>query len=233
MKFFSITLLLILNSCALHKKPVVKKQVETHEVYLVDQDTENIYSNSYEYRLKNDPCFIQWNVYQSKSKGTYGLNLRYYTPFNKERTCINFQEQVNSHKKILSYIFSKYEISKFTSLRTSSLRAINPSRSWNKEISKLASLNADWLDYTKNYPNHKSKKSSNVILVEIIQSNMSILDELQSLLSPHFKLELKSVEKVFAYRKKALPYDIQNNQISANQRLITDAGVYYFKLIKQ
>lgn len=231
MKFIYLLLLVFSSSCANHSPSDQTK--EKSKVYLHKPDRDNKFSGVYQYRLKDDKCNIQWSVYHKKESDKLSLSLIYHSLFLEERKCKSFSKQIDSHKEILAYIFKKHSLDKFKSLTIPSIRKINPTKEWNQRIAEVSSKNKEWLDYTRNYPNHKSRKSSNILLVETINNNELILSEFRQLFLPHLSLELKSVEKVFAYRNKDLIRPVKDRSVGMKQRLMTDAGIFYFKLIKK
>lgn len=84
-----------------------------------------------------------------------------------QNDCPQFEKQLSLHYALLKTIFEKYSAKNMTSLLTPGLSRLQRDGSWNAKVAKLAVQNKDWLDFTENYPKHRSKKSSNQILKEL------------------------------------------------------------------
>ena len=96
-------------------------------------------------------------------------------------------------------------------------------------VAKAAAGNSDWDDWTKNYPKHKSKKSSNTILVEQLQK-LQILEPFYRLFNEFgVAIKLEGVEKVFAQKKSKLKFKDHLKGVTYPRRIMYDAGVFYFK----
>lgn len=181
------------------------------------------------YIVTVNKCKVVWQITGNK-KGSdpYHLFLRYGTMQNK---CPSFNEQNVIHKYILNKIFSKYEKKIFRTLNTGPLSLIDPSYILNIKIADSSMKNIDWLDYVKNYPNHKSEKSSNDIFLEIARYT-NVFTEINNLFKEFgFSLNLKFVEKVFSQYLNKLVFKDKLNTSQFRYRVMYDAGSLDFELI--
>lgn len=213
MKAIGLFFICLFISCNETPKPKVA------EVYLDASDTTNMYTTSERYRLKEDKCNIAWVVITSKDDESWGVSLRYVDYNPKSNECESFSSQSKTHQKILAYIFENFDTTKFTWVRTPSLKMLDPTGTWNEKIKELAAKNPEWIDYTKNYPNHKSGKSSNGLLEEELNKNLHIIKEFTELFRPKYNLEVSNVEKVFSEKRNG-------------QSVFYDAGVYEYRVVK-
>jgi hypothetical protein len=219
MKNLTLLFIFVLVSCSETPLPVVKnEQTKEVAVYLDYKDNKNIFTISERYRLKGDKCNIAWTVITSKESQNVGLVLRYMHYLANDKGCKNFSSQIEVHQKILAKIFTKYDTSKFTWVRTEGMRTLNPSGEWNEKMKKLSAKNIEWIDFTRNYPNHKSQKSSNSLLKEELINNFHIIKEFTDIFLPTFSLEISSVEKVFTEKVN-------------KQSVFYDAGIFNYKVI--
>ena len=230
MQYIVTLFFLLFTSCSIighQNRPV------SSDIYLASSSYKNNYYEVFQYRKKGDLNNIEWSIFKNKSNNLYNLTLRYLISPDNKGLLKSFEEQISTHKQILGHIFKRFEMSKITTVRFGTLKEMNPTMRWNCLIAKAASKNKDWLDYRRQYPNHKSKKSSNRILLEIINQDKNILRGFKEIFKPHYRLKLVSVEKVFTYKKNDLASCFEKFSISARQRLIGDAGVFTFSLERQ
>lgn len=180
------------------------------------------------YTTTSNGCEITWQVGgDNKVNKPYYLRLRYG---NIKNECPDFKEQKIIHRHILNTIFSQHNKQRFGTLSTGSLYLIEPTYRLNVRIAEHATKNVDWLDYTKNYPHHKSKKSSNDIFVEVA-GQANACEEIIGLFAEYgFRLKLKFVEKVFAQHLEKLPFKEKLKVKQFNRRIMYDAGTLDFEL---
>lgn len=232
MKIIKITLLLVLCSCSNLKKPLEKQKVEDwvikKEVNKVDSPWR---THEGKYIISYNGCELIWSV--SSSKKDKKINLRAYSKSEAlPSTCpTKLSKKLELHKKVLTEIHKDFPLTEGSAFMTSELDPVPSNNEHNIQII-LASLDsADYLDYKKNYPHHKSQKSANRILKELIKKNN--IDKDLKLLFADFNLapELESVEKVFTSRGTRIksanfPAHLRNSK----KRFMTGAGMYWFKL---
>ena len=181
------------------------------------------------YIVTVNECKVVWQITGNK-KGCdpYHLLLRYGTLKNK---CRSFNEQNVMHKYILDAIFSNYDKKRFKTFNTGPLSLIDPTYILNIKIADRSMKNLDWLDYVKNYPNHKSEKSSNDIFLEIARQT-NVFTEINNLFKEFgFRLNLKFVEKVFAQHFNKLVFKDKLYTSQFKYRVMYDAGSLDFELI--
>jgi hypothetical protein len=176
------------------------------------------------YSAQLSKCPIQYRFLEIKNKYTF-MGMRYLDNCNR-----NFKDQLPVHRRILKRANQDWDFKVINSFRTSGMRSIDPSLTWSKKIISKALKSEDVLDYKKNYPNHKSKKSSNAILVELINET-NAFDEFLSLYREfNMKFKIVGCEKVFQLdRTRALKLKVD---IGDHKSIIYDAGTYSFSQFK-
>lgn len=205
----------------------IQKVMDTFDDILVTQVSVLTDSTRREihYSAQLENCPIQYRFLEIKDKYNF-MGMRYLNGCKK-----NFQDQLPVHRRILKRAKQDWNFQSINTLNTDGARVIDPSLSWVKKIISKAMESEDVLDYKKNYPNHKSKKSINTILIEIINES-NAFEELLSLYR-EFKLNFKvvSCEKVFQMNnKRAKELGIG---IGKNKSIIYDAGTYSFSHMKE
>ncbi len=189
------------------------------------QITSDIDLNITTFHWEREGCGFSWIVRLLEDKPMWMLQLRY----DSDLECSDFSTQLVGHQEVLKSIFSKNQASVLSGIMTPSLRSVNSSSDWNVTLAQSMAINEEWADYAKNYPHHKSKKSSNQILVEAFNSSSTAL-EFKELFRPYVgQLELKSVEKVFALKINDLPFKDRLSDQTFSMSLAYDAGLYYFE----
>jgi hypothetical protein len=86
-------------------------------------------------------------------------------------------------------------------------------------IAKASSESLEWQDFRKNYPNHKSRLSSNQILVNLLLAKQPHLPFKEMLQKVGLNFEIEGVEKVF---------NAKNDQ---GLTIINDAGIIWWQQI--
>jgi hypothetical protein len=167
-------------------------------------------------------CKIQWNAIESK-KGNLSLRVR--------KKCEKpFKDQITIHKAILTKINQKIPLTNFQSISWGPL-CHKSDWSWCIPIAKASLNSKDYIDYWKHYPNSKIT-SINKLFVTLANESHSY-KELSDIFSEFgVTLKLKSVEKVFEYRLKELPFydQIKSDYPNINPRAMFNVGFAYFTL---
>ncbi|NQT27383.1 hypothetical protein HQ585_18665 [candidate division KSB1 bacterium] len=216
-----LLLSLILLSCMRHPEPadtLVKVYSDTTSAGWAFKKSDTAYE------VKIDDCSIKWNVIELKdSEGLLDLEMR--------RTCLkSFEEQLPIHEAILKEIFTGYDKELFRSLSWGSFEHYYD-HSWQIPI-VLASLDSElYADYKEHYPNSEITYL-NDLFVQLANetqayAGLSTLFEIFDL-----KIQLTSVEKVFAQRVDDLPFAdaLRAKGVKGNPRAIYDVGMSYFEI---
>jgi hypothetical protein len=204
----------------------VVKEKSSEVLMQEDQILKTTERYSHSYSIKDSPCKLFWEVNGNKKSKGYWLRLRYGYPSN----CGNFATQKSSHTKILKVIFQKHSSKHLKSVSTPGFERVQPDLSWNIAVAKAAAQNTDWLDYTKRYPRHRSKKSSNQIFLEVV-NRIQVYRPLSDLFYPYdIQLHLKHVEKVFAQKLVKLPFARFLQGVRFKNRLMYDAGMMDYSI---
>lgn len=193
-------------------------------------------SNTYEVVVKD--CIVSWEVLvPTEEMRKYGnLTIHPTYPYNKN-CALSFNKQLPINRAIFKAVFNDWNKKDFTSLDTSSFELLDPSRDWNLKIALASIKSEDYIDYKKNYPNHKSGKHINEIFVDISNSIM-VYEKLESLFREHnLSIILTGVEKVFGDKVENIkPHDetlynlLINQGVNIKKRVLYDAGSYYFNI---
>ena len=123
------------------------------------------------------------------------------------------------HSEIIERILKDHPASTIKSLSTGGLKSLNPDGSWNLIIAKAAQESKEFQEYRRHYPNHKSKKSDNDIMVDLLLQTQAH-GEFKNMLGKHnLKFEIHSVEKVFY------------TETEQGDRVIDDAGMFWWRPI--
>jgi len=168
------------------------------------------------YELTAEDCHITWQTFATKKEKALEVQLR-----NHSECKLPFSKAAPLHEIVLARTLKDYAPSTITSMSTGGLKTLQPDGSWNLIVAKAAEQSADYQDFRKNYPNHASKKSSNGILVELIQQTQPHAPFLEMLAKLNLHFELENVEKVF---------QTKNEQ---GVTLIDDAGSFWWKPLQK
>ncbi|WP_413290299.1 hypothetical protein [Bdellovibrio sp. HCB337] len=160
------------------------------------------------YELTENDCRVAWQTNSEKKDQVLEVHLK-----NRTECKLPFNQAASLHEKVLSRILKDYAATNIKSISTNGLKSLQPDGSWNLIVAKAAEQSADYQDFRKNYPKHKSQKSTNRILVDLIHQTQvhAPFKEMLAKLNLHFELE--SVEKVF---------QTQDGQID-------DAGAFWWR----
>ena len=192
---------------------------------------------SYEgyYSISKPGCQLRW--YMSKARDSGQLTLRMngieqgYKNKNNLSTCPkSLNDRIAVHGLVLKAIHEKWGIAPNSEFMTQHLEPVPASEKPTIEIAVHSSTNIDYVDYKKNYPKHRSKKTTNRILKELITEHE--IDQGLHMLFQFvgINIELMCVEKVFTVRgtqlkTAVLPHELRRSQ----QRVMTGAGMYWYK----
>lgn len=216
---------LILGSIFFIKKTInvssFQKIIDSFDDIVVQSSgSPNVNYRSISYTANLLKCPITYEISKVKDKYIYA-RLRYL-----KGCSLPFKLQRKTHLRILKRASNDWEIKNINSISTPSIHTINPDYSWNKEIMDAAKLNDEYLDFKKNYPNHKSRKSSNAILIELINER-NVFEPYTNMLSElGIIFKLTHSEKVFQMNRvsaKKLRYELDGHKT-----LIYDAGNFTF-----
>lgn len=165
------------------------------------------------YEVEEENCKIAWQIISLSKDKKIEAHLIHRTVCDR-----NFDAIIFLHNRVLSRLLKDYPAAVIKSLATGGLKSIQQDGSWNDIVANAASVSKDYLDYRKNYPNHKSKKSINDIFVDLVLQTQPHAPFKKMLASHGLKFELAGVEKVF------------NSKMSSGETLIDDAGMFSWKL---
>lgn len=226
------------SSCVLSTEPSVQKNTNLQRDEFSEWIlTKNIKSSESkwssregEYQLRRGECVLNWNVVEARDDGHLHL---YQRSHSESSGCPDHEVKVvGLNRKILKQILVDWDKSKITGLSMGSLDLIPLRQDESLKLAVASDKSSDYLDYRKNYPNHKSRKSINAILVEIVNSE-AIGQSLINLFGDlGLKVTLNSCEKVFAFKAQELPFSkkLPKTLLDQNKTLISGAGIYYFKV---
>jgi len=204
---------------------VVKKIEESNNLYI---------EKTGKYSITKGDCSIIWEVEVAREDGPKKLTLRTRYP-SGVKCKSTFAEQLPLHRQVLGEIFKDWNKSQFRMLFLQPFERLEPAYTWNIRIAMASANSSDWKDRCKNYPKHKSGKSSNEIFVEIA-NQVNACKELADLFEEFdLKIKLDSVEKVFAQKAKELPFyqELKLQGLEVNPSLIYDAGMNYFSISRK
>lgn len=206
---FMLLFILILSACTPKTPPVAESlvKVETSS-YPNTHRVETVYTHT------QGDCVVSWQTITD----TEGNNLKVYLR-NRTQCTRPFQELCGLHEVVLKRVLQDYPVATITSLGTSGLKTLQPDGSWNDVIAKASSESLEWQDFRKNYPNHKSKLSSNQILVNLLHAKQPHLPFKEMLQKVGLNFEIEGVEKVF---------NAKNEQ---GLTIIHDAGMIWWQKI--
>ncbi len=236
---FILTLLFVLafNSTSL----ATENQffVDGYSIKKTTSRTDNIsVSQTDTYEVISKDCIVSWDVSVPTEEMRKYANLTIYPTYPHDRNCaLSFKKQLPINRAIFKAIFKDRNKKDFTGLHTFSFRVLDSSRNWSMKIALASIKSEDYIDYRKNYPNHKSGKHINEIFVDISNSNM-VYENLESLLREHnLSIMLTGVEKVFSDKVMNIQsYDKQlynlliKQGVNEKQRVLYDAGSFYFNV---
>ena len=184
-----------------------------------------------EYSVTTNQCTLVWEVHKLKDKAEYMLRTRQPGSSSCE---LSFEQQAPIHRAILKKVFTQWKPSQFNSMMTSGLRSLQPDGEWSAQVALRSHQSSDWQDYRKNYPNHKSGKSTNSLLVELANDPPVYKGLIDLFAEFGIKVQLSEVEKVFAQPAKKLDFfDKVKGQVPDDARLIYDAGAFWYRLSPQ
>lgn len=204
---------------------VIKKIEESNNLYI---------EKIGKYSINKGDCSIMWEVEVAREDGPKKLTLRARYP-SGVKCGDTFAEQLPLHRQVLGEIFKDWNKKQFRTLFLQPFERAEPTYTWNIRIAMASANSSDWKDRCKNYPNHKSGKSSNEIFVEIA-NQVNAYRELSDLFEEFdLKIKLDSVEKVFAQKARELPFyqELKLQGLEGNPSLIYDAGMNYFSISRK
>ncbi|VAX09724.1 hypothetical protein MNBD_GAMMA26-1179 [hydrothermal vent metagenome] len=176
--------------------------------------------SDYAFVAEKRGCRIQWNAIEGKS-GERSLEVN--------RDCkVNFAEQLPSHRAILTRINQKWPLSSFKEILWGPL-CDNGDWTWCRPIARASLKSPEYIDYWQNYPNSKLK-GVNSLFREFANSTDSYADLSRLMNEFGVKIELGSVEKVFAARLNESPFSGEFDQaaIDSNSKVMFNVGIAYF-----
>lgn len=166
------------------------------------------------YELTEGTCRIIWQTTSVDKDKISRIHL-----MNRSDCKLPFPEAAKNHEKVLKRILKDYSPADIKFMLTGGLSTLQPDGSWNLIVAKEADKSAEYQDFRKNYPNHKSKRSSNDILVDIIRHTQAHKPFKDMFKKFNLKFELESVEKVFSSTNEK------------GQAVINDAGMLWWKAL--
>ncbi len=230
MKYLICIILPFCFSCSKNKskKKATPKVVITHPI----SKEPGLFGRTVNFKITEGECSILWVAGSQKDDSIYLKNKSNQTD---EAICaLNFKKQVGFHKMIFIEVFKKFKKEKLKYIYTSGFRQFSPDETWSLELAKRSLSSSDWTDYKRNYPNHKSQKSTNKILIELSNQNPSVYSELQGLFKGYgLDIKLIEVEKVFTPKLSAWKHNKLLTGIPRNTRIITDSGSMVFSVSHQ
>jgi hypothetical protein len=237
MKVKLLTCLLVLvsfgyNAMAQNNESLENNKTLSGSVTKKIENSNNLYiEKTGTYSIKEGDCSVMWGVEMARKEGQKKLTLsvRYPVGIKCRDT---FAEQLPLHRQVLGEIFKDWNKDQFRMLFLQPFERAEPDHTWNIRIAMASANSSDWEDWSRNYPKHRSGKSSNEIFVEIA-NQVNAYKEL-AVLFEEFGLEIKldSVEKVFAQKARELPFyqELKSQGLEGNPSLIYDAGMNYFSI---
>jgi hypothetical protein len=189
--YLRLLICILLISCQTQKKPSIEVTVKTdalnHGTYT---DLEVTYS------AKDETCEISWLAMRQVDKTQARHVSLQFRDYNQD--CNKSFDQLKPlHHAILAKLFKDFTPSMIKGISTGGLSTLNRSQEWNEKIVRASLLMPEWQDYRKNYPHHKSKLSSNDMLVMLMKHEAPHLDFKQLFLEFGLNIDISSVEKVF------------------------------------
>jgi hypothetical protein len=202
-----LSFILILAACTPKTPPVVQPDVKVEiSSYPNTTRVETVYTHT------QGECVVSWQTTADTEGSTLKVYLRNRTDCSRP-----FQELCGLHEVVLKRVLQDYPPTTISSLGTSGLKSLQPDGSWNDVIAKASNESLEWQDFRKNYPNHKSKLSSNQIMVNLIQTERPHLPFKEMLQKVGLNFEIEGVEKVF------------NGKNEQGQTIINDAGMIWWQ----
>lgn len=213
-----------------HENPFNLNTQKPEHVKKIISDSDNIYIDRIgTYSLENDKCSVIWEVTVYKDKEEKNITLS-----TRQRVGVPctypFAKQLPFHRQVLNEIFKDWDKGQFRTLLMGSLEGIEPANIWNIRIAMASADSFDWEDRCKNYPHHKSGKSSNQIFVELA-NQVNAYKELVSLFKEFgLTIKLDAVEKVFVGKAETMPFyhELKLQGLKGNPTLMYDAAMNYF-----
>ena len=209
---FIILVSFLAISCASQKE---QKISEVKEVSVVDESIDPLSLDRKEilYFVFENNCKIAWQALYSKKDSVYGVQLR-----NRSDCKLPFSQVSNLHEKVILRILKDYPAKDIKNIATGGLYTLQPDKSWNQIVAVAAIKSAEYQDFRKNYPKHKSKKSSNAILVDLILQTQPHAPFKEMLAKVGLHFELGGVEKVFQTKNEK------------GETVIDDAGMMWWRI---
>ncbi len=181
------------------------------------------------YGVKTKECFIRWEFVTSRYNDTLKTWARLRYPY-EAKCSLSFEQQLPIHQRILKRAFVDWDKSKLNEIMMSSFLRVDTTGVINRRIISEALKSEEVMDFKKNYPKHKSRLSSNAILVNLINDHNLFPELVNLFLGFDLKIKLNSCEKVFnANHERAqavgtvLPKNIKS--------IFYDAATFDFKVL--
>jgi hypothetical protein len=168
------------------------------------------------YELTDGDCRIAWQTFSEQKGSSIEIILK-----NRSECPWTFSQADRLHEKVILRVLNDYSPSTIKTISTNGLRSLQPDGSWNLIVANAAEQSADYQDYRKNYPKHKSQKSSNGILVDLIHQTQVLAPFKEMLAKMNLNFELESVEKVFQSKN------------AKGETVIDDAGSLWWRPIQK
>lgn len=204
---FMLLFILILSACTPKTPPVAEPMVKVEtSSYPNTHRVETVYTHT------QGDCGVSWQTTADKAAGTLKVYLQ-----NRTRCSRPFQEVCGLHEEVLKRVLQDYPAATISSLGSGGLKTMQPDGSWNEVIAQASSESPEWQDFRKNYPNHKSKLSSNQILVNLIHAKRPHQPFVEVLQKVGLNFEIGGVEKVF------------NAKDEQGLTIINDAGMIWWQ----
>jgi hypothetical protein len=216
-KLFVFISLFILSCSPKNEAPVATEKTDSEVVAKVQsQALQGSAKIETIYELTVTDCRIAWQTSAEKKDPALEVDLR-----NRTECKLAFAQAAPLYEKVLGRVLKDYAPSTIKSLHTSSLKTLQPDGSWNLIVAKAAEQSADYQDFRKNYPKHKSQKSSNGIFVDLVHQTQVHAPFKEMLAKMNLNFELETVEKVFQSRN------------DKGEIVIDDAGSFWWRPIQK
>lgn len=214
-------LILIVNIVFCTVETNAQETIEIKSFLDRDSGGWNYKRSDYAFLAEVDECRIKWNAVEEKD-GSRSLVLH-------RRCDIPFSRQAPVHLAILKKIDSEWPLSNFTYISWDSFCNKND-WSWCIPIAKASLESKEFIDHRRKYPQNIETVSTNHIFVKLANLTQSYKPLSDILMEFGVRINLRTVEKVFALRLKESPFhdQMQNLNINGDPMVMYDVGVAYF-----
>ena len=169
------------------------------------------------YSAVKDNCTMTWRILRDiNTQGRrYTLDLRQ----SQDPCHTSLAAVAATHELILTRLFKDFPAASIKCIATGGLLSLDGTGEWNKIMAQASLQSAEWKDWVKNYPKHKSQKSSNEIFLEVLLQEHPHGAFKRLLAKFDLNFEVYHVEKVFTAVTEQAP----------RLRAMRDAGVMWWE----